>query len=169
MKTFKTILFAKLLIIIISLTTSCVYNEVYIEPDGKAYLSIFLGDRTPSLIDTDGALPRNFYWEEYYQVVPDFYDIYYEYQYHDGLGTITEAFEVNIEIWINTRNESRRNSSNSIDNYFNLDIYPDGFFEYYLKSSEIPQYKEGDIIKIVENLDGNICFRAIIKKVNTRE
>lgn len=159
-----------LLTTLILATTSCHYHNDtrYIESDGRAFLSLFAGNIYPTYIDTDGALPRYFNWEEYYQVYPERYSIYYEYEYDNAIEIIVDAFEVNIEIWVNEGGEVRNRRSSAEDNYFNLDIFPDGYYDFYLDNLKSGSYSTNDIIKIIEKTDGSICFRATIKKVDKR-
>jgi len=168
------------LIIIILGIQSCVYYEVperdYDGSDGRdgaAFIRLNWFDLEPSYIDASPLVPGDFYWNEYYRSYPGFYTIYYEYTYDDGYRLITDAFEVDIKIWINEGEQGGYNydGRDGADNYFDLEIYPDGYYDFYgnLKSGkETNNITDTTVIKTINKTEGNVSLKIDYRKVTPR-
>ena len=131
------------LFLLVNTITSCVYYE---EPhpssgadgyNGKAYVSLYWDSREPDYVDADGIVPQNFYWNTYYYASPGFYTIHYEYDYNNGRNIVTYAYDADVEVWVNYGERGGRgyNGRDGADNYFDLVLVPDGWFDYTVSSS----------------------------------
>ncbi|MFC2137167.1 hypothetical protein ACFLTE_03225 [Bacteroidota bacterium] len=118
----------KLVLIVSILFMSCDRMGEDGDP-GKAYMAISFYNIEPSFIDVGNTdIPQTFYYDEYYRVTPGWYTLYYEIKYIESFITITHAYEVDYEIWINVgeRGDINYDGRDGADTYFTVELYPDG-------------------------------------------
>lgn len=158
----KTFTLASRILIILFfavLVQSCVRYE-YTEPrrtvsDGRAYVRLNWYDYEPSYIDADDIVPYNFYWDNYYRATPGYYDVYYEYKYSDRYGSHIDAYTAKVQVWINYAG-----TYSGRDNYFDLNLYPDGYSDFKLKSATETNTTKAQI-------DTAVFKRVVLSKENT--
>jgi hypothetical protein len=170
-------------ILISNICSSCIYYEDAYPThgtngrDGRAYVKLNWYDKEPDYIETNGLVPTNFYWNSYYQSMPGYYIVHYEFDYNNGLKIVTYAYEADVEVWVN-RGETggmNYNGRNGNDSYFDLALYADGGYDFKqntsLKNSvdnAIPQVKPMGIIDSVTNTNNGISIKIIYKRVEPR-
>ncbi len=145
----KLLSYSILLITLLGLT-SCSEDYWIIESPQRsiAYLALTWSEDEPDYIDVGtNAIPEVFYWNDYYHIHSGFYSLYYDGLYNDGYNYIEYAWEVEYEIYTN-------NGSYIEDNYFSIDLNPNGPLVYL-------DYKTTSInsnFKVLENSKSKIVI-----------
>ncbi len=121
---------------------------------GDAYLALTWQVTEPDYIDAGtGAIPRVFYWGDYYRINPGYYDLYYEGSYWTGMYWATYAWDVTYEIWevSGEKGDWYYNGSDGPDNYFTIECNPYGpYFGGSYKSAEID--KKYEVVEETPNM-----------------
>ena len=157
--------------------TSCIYYE---EPypkhgtEGKAYVRLNWNKREPDYVETDDIVPSNFSWNTYYRAVPGFYTVRYEYDYNNGYRIITDAYEADVEVWINHA-DLHSYSGNAADSYFDMELYPDGGYDFTVNSRQksamvIDSLKQKPLgtIDSITTVQNGLTMKIVYKRVEPR-
>ena len=180
---------AALLFLVMSMFVSSCYKERYYPPPpppdpipGNACLALDYYDLPPDYLDVGtSSIPPVFEWNRYYLTAPGYYTMYYEGEYWDGYMWQFYAWELDYEIWRDYGEPATRYSPgrDGLNNYFTIDIGPDGPYLYenssYYKSGA-KKLKEGtelveestDKIVVLKKHDG-INLKITYKRVGSKK
>jgi len=120
---------------------------------GNAFIALQWNEAEPTYIDAGtAAIPRMFYWDEFYKINPRVYQLYYEGSIWAGNGWANYSWQVDYEIWEveGERGDWYYNGENGPDNYFSIECNPYGP---YVSNSykNAPADKNWEIIEESEN------------------
>ena len=120
---------------------------------GNAFIALQWNEAEPSYIDAGTqAIPRIFYWDEFYKINPGVYQIYYEGSVWAGNGWANYYWEVSYEIWEveGERGDWYYNGEDGPDNYFTIECNPYGPYVSNIYK-EAPADTKWDILEESEN------------------
>ncbi len=173
---FKSKNFITILLLTIILF-SC-YREGEDGEPGRAYLSLSYFDIEPSYIDIGNTeIPQTFFYDEDYRVHPGWYTLYYEVSYTIGRVLVTNAYEVDYEIWINLGEPGDVNydGRDGEDTYFEIELYPDGpeIWDNNYKSAPLINnhnfpMKTGEVVEILKTIN-SYHLKITYRKVEPRK
>ncbi|MDR0941443.1 MAG: hypothetical protein LBM68_04370 [Bacteroidales bacterium] len=147
---------------------SCV--AYYEEPDygydgrnGRAYFKLNWMEQEPVYVDAGGVVPNNFYWDTFYRTSEGIYTVYYESEYQRYGRWYIQSYEVVVEVF-QYRGEQGGyyyDGRDGKDVYFELQLYPDGYFDYtyaVLRSAEkqIPDEKGRTFLGVKEEIKDGV-------------
>ena len=125
---------------------------------GHSFVSLTWQIVEPSYIDAGThAIPPRFYWGDYYQIQPGFYNLYYEGNVWTGQTWANYAWEVTYEIYEvpGERGDWYYHGTDGPDNFFTLECSPYGpYIGSNYKSKEI-----NETYDILEDNDQEITVR----------
>ena len=163
--------------------SSCIYYEDSYPSkshngyDGRAFALLTWYTREPDYVETDRLIPSHFNWDSYYRTYPGIYTVHFEYDYSTGSHIETDAFDATVEIWIK-RGEvggSHYTGANGEDNYFELSLFPDGGFDFYInsrmKSAVIDAHTKTMAKKVSDSTlteNKNYTMKVVYKRVQPR-
>lgn len=141
--------------------------------DGRAFLALSWSDSEPEYIDPGtNAIPLYFYWDEYYQINPGVFTMYYDGIIWDNYGWYEYAWEVDYEIWINYGELGTflYDGRDGADSYFVVECNPYGPYVYLdLKSTQqnnkFTVLEEEDDLIIIQLDKKNYSIKLTYRKV----
>lgn len=143
---------------------------------GDAFIALTWQVEQPNYIDAGtAAIPKRFYYGQYYKINPGYYDLYYEGTVWTGQFWGSYAWEVTYEIWEvpGERGDWYYNGANGPDNYFDIEMSPYGPYIYsdYKSGAEETKYEvleeTDDRIVVLQKGDG-VNMKVTFKKVDPR-
>ena len=147
---------------------------------GNAYLSLAWQVSEPTYLDVGThAIPSVFYWGDFYQISPGYYDVYYEGSVWNGMFWANYAWEVMYEIRVipGERGDWYYNGVDGPDNYFSIECNPGGpFIRSDYKSAELDEKynlleeSENEIIikQKGEGVDLIITYKKVIPRAKAK-
>lgn len=111
--------------------------------DGRAYFKLNWEEQEPVYVDAGGVVPYDFYWDTFYRTSAGTYSVYYESEYQRHGRWYIQSYEVAVEVfqYSGELGGYYYDGRDGEDVYFELKLYPDGYFDYTyaaLRSAEKP-------------------------------